>query len=114
LPQLSDNHFNACLKEIARYLNFDRMVEIHEFDLKGRIKKGCSQKVPLNDMMSSKMMRKTFVSISISLGIPTEVIMKSTGHKTHAAFGRYVDISLETQAEYTKKWSSLIDMQVVG
>lgn len=42
--------------------------------------------------MTTRTGRKTFASIKLLQGVPPEVIMKSTGHKTRAAFDAYVGI----------------------
>lgn len=43
--------------------------------------------------LTSKIGRKTFVSMKILQGVPTRLIMLSTGHQTEKAFNRYVGIN---------------------
>ena len=42
--------------------------------------------------LSSKVGRKTFVTLKLYQGVPTRLIMQATGHTTEASFNRYVGV----------------------
>jgi hypothetical protein len=41
------------------------------------------------------------------LGVPTKTSMKRTGHKTFAAYSRYVDVNKECMVSANKQWDEL-------
>jgi hypothetical protein len=45
--------------------------------------------------LSYKIARKTYVTNKVYQGVPTRLIMQSTGHKTEAAFNRYLGVDVE-------------------
>ncbi len=54
-------------------------------------------------------MRKTAATIDNMLGVPTKTSMKRTGHKTFAAYSRYVDVNKDSLAQANKQWDGLLD-----
>ena len=54
-------------------------------------------------------MRKTAATIDNMLGVPTKTSMKRTGHKTFAAFSRYVDVNKDSLSQANKQWDGLLD-----
>lgn len=49
--------------------------------------------------------RRTFVSCSLAMGIPPQVVMKCTGHTGYATMKPYIDTATETQAVEMEKWN---------
>lgn len=104
---ITDKQLNLNLKEIAQILEFNRKLKIHKFDLKGHVVEGKTKIVKLHDIISTKMMRKTRVSIDAHLGIAVQVSMEATGHKTFKSYARYLDINTDTLKEANQKWNTL-------
>lgn len=49
--------------------------------------------------------RRTFVSCSLGMGIPAQVVMKATGHKGYNTMKPYIDTATETQTIEMEKWN---------
>lgn len=49
--------------------------------------------------------RRTFVSCSLAMGIPPQVVMKCTGHTGYATMKPYIDTATETQSVEMEKWN---------
>lgn len=106
MPHQNEETFRRNLKSIADYLVLDRSYEHHTFDIKGKILR--TEKKILKDAISSKFMRKTKVSIDAHIGVPIQVSMSSTGHKTFKSYARYMDINHESIVDANKKWNKLL------
>lgn len=57
------------------------------------------------DIISCHDARRTFVSCSLSMGIPAQVVMKCTGHKGYNTMKPYIETATETQALEMEKWN---------
>lgn len=57
------------------------------------------------DIISCHDARRTFVSCSLAMGVPPEVVMKCTGHKDYATMKPYIDTATETQSIEMQKWN---------
>ena len=51
--------------------------------------------IPKYELISSHTARRTYITISLKLGVPPEMIMKITGHKDRVSFQKYVRFDLE-------------------
>jgi integrase len=63
-------------------------------------------KIPFE--LTSKIGRKTFVTLKILQGVATRVIMLSTGHQTEKAFNRYVGINSDQLVKAYKEKGSFL------
>lgn len=79
---------NRIITEVF-YIGTERKEEAHKF---------C-------DIISNHDARRTFVSCSLSLGIPAETVMKCTGHKSYNTMKPYIETATETQALQMEKWN---------
>ena len=73
----------------AYFIGTKRYEEVHEF---------C-------DIIGCHDARRTFVSNSLAMGIPPQVVMKCTGHTGYATMKPYIDTATETQAVEMEKWN---------
>jgi hypothetical protein len=96
---------NQNLKTIAKKLEWDEVKFIPKYDAYGKLIS--TEEIPLKDIFSTKFMRKTAATIDTYLGIPTKTSMKRTGHKTFAAFSRYVDMNKESMTHANQKWDEM-------
>ena len=93
---------NDGIKEAAKIVGLNRLItEVH-----GEGKALIQETHPLQETLSCHDARRTFVCISLRLGIPAEVVMKSTGHANYAAMKPYMDIMEESVTEQMRKWDS--------
>ena len=98
----SDQKMNDGIKEAAKIVGLNRLItEVH-----GEGKALIQETHPLQETLSCHDARRTFVCISLRLGIPAEVVMKSTGHANYAAMKPYMDIMEESVTEQMRKWDS--------
>ena len=88
LPMISNQKFNKYVKELCKLAEINDPVEIIRYRGSERIANMC----PKYDLVSAHTGRKTFVTLSLSKGIPAEVVMKITGHSDYKSFKRYVDV----------------------
>lgn len=107
LPRVPTNQrMNKNLKEIAKLLEWDDVKYIPKYDNYGKlISVG---EFPLKEIFSTKFMRKTAATIDNMVGVPTKTSMKRTGHKTFAAYSRYVDVNKDSLLKANKQWDSLV------
>ena len=99
---LSDTKMNKGIKKAAKEAGLCRLItEVHG---EGTVIKQDTH--PLFETLSCHDARRSFVCLSLRLGIPAEVIMKSTGHTNYQALKPYMDVMEETVTEQMKKWDS--------
>ncbi len=94
--EISNSHFNKRIKEVAKQIPMlMEKVEIHTTN--GGVRK--DEIVSKWEIIGSHTGRRTFATNAIKAGIPAHVVMKITGHKTYAAFQRYIRIDGQMSAE---------------
>lgn len=96
----SNQKMNDYLKEAAELAGLNREVITTTFCGAKRVE----QVHKLHEIISNHCARRTFVCISLSLGIPQTVVMKCTGHSDYAAMKPYICISDETSRREIAKW----------
>lgn len=98
---LSNQKMNTNIKEAAREAGLNRMIVDTFFT--GTERK--EEQKPFHDIISCHDARRTFVSCSLAMGIPPQVVMKATGHKTYKTMQPYIDTATETQTLEMEKWN---------
>jgi integrase len=94
LPSLSNQKFNSWIKVVARLAG---LIELRTFtNSKGNTRNKVSQ--PLYELISSHCCRRSYATNMFNQGLPTMLIMNSTGHKTEAAFLKYIKATNEDKA----------------
>jgi hypothetical protein len=101
----SNQRMNQNLKSIAKKLEWNEIKFIPKYDVYGKLIS--TEEIPLKEIFSTKFMRKTAATIDNYLGIPTKTSMKRTGHKTFAAYSRYVDVNKESMTHANQKWDEM-------
>lgn len=96
----SNQKMNTFLKEAAKLAGLDR--EIIETSFCGS--KRIEEVYKLHESISCHDARRTFVCISLSLGIPQSVVMTCTGHADYETMKPYIAISDETSKHELVKW----------
>jgi len=89
LPVISNQKMNEYLKELCKLAEINDPVEIVRY--RGAVRE--SQTYPKYELVSAHTGRKTYVTVSLELGVPTEVVMANTGHRDYKSFQRYVKVT---------------------
>lgn len=101
LPFISDQRYNDYIKELFKLeeVCLDRLVtRLNPMTLE-------EEQVPLYEIATSHMARRTFVGTLHKQNVKNEIIASMSGHvKTSRAFARYYDIDNETQNEVVKNY----------
>ncbi len=90
---------NDYLKELGELAEINQPVHILHYSGTKRIEKV----VPKYKVLTSHIARKTFITNALAKGMPTEVIMDITTHKSYRAFQRYFKIVDEHKREQMEK-----------
>ncbi|SMO72309.1 site-specific integrase [Solitalea koreensis] len=99
LPVISNQKMNDYLKEVGKIAGIDKPITIIRFRGAQRLEKKCKK----YEVLTSHVARKTFVTNAYRQGIPTEIIMSITGHKSPEILARYNHIAEEQKREAMKK-----------
>jgi integrase len=103
LPVISNQKMNTYLKELAELAELNEPVR--ETYYKG------SQRIdtvrPKHKLLGTHAGRRTFICNALSLGIPTEVVMKWTGHADYSAMKPYIDIADNIKADAMDKFNKV-------
>jgi hypothetical protein len=111
MPRVPTNQrMNKNLKEIAKLLEWEEIKYIPKYDNFGKLI--TVEEISLKEIFSTKFMRKTAATIDNLLGVPTKTSMKRTGHKTFAAYSRYVDVNKDSMTQANKQWDELVEKQL--
>lgn len=101
LPKgITNQKMNQYLKELAKETDLFND-EVSYIKTKGGEKVKITQ--PRYDEIVTHTARRTYCSISYKLGVPTQSIMKISGHRTEKSFLKYLKISEIDHAERTLK-----------
>ena len=97
----SPQKLNDAVKDAAKAAGIDRTItEVYYIgtERKEEYNKFC-------DIIACHDARRTFVSCSLSMGIPAETVMKCTGHKSYNTMKPYIETATETAALEMEKWN---------
>ncbi|EMR04448.1 tyrosine-type recombinase/integrase [Cesiribacter andamanensis] len=93
----SGQKLNDNLKVLAALAGLDRVEKIYEY--RGGSRKGIEKEVRIQDHISSKYMRKTLVSVLVSLGYGKEIIKEFTGHQDDRVIDHYIQVHRQTKVQ---------------
>lgn len=95
LPKISHQKYNDYLKECAEMVGLNRPVRIVKY-VGG---KAIYSTKLLSKVISSHAARKTFITTSLTLGMPREAVKAISGHKKDATFNKYVKLAEDFKKE---------------
>lgn len=101
----SNARMNTNLKSIASKLEWNEIKFLPRYNEYGKLID--VEEIPLKKIFSTKFMRKTAATIDNYLGIPIKTSMSRTGHKTFAAYSRYVDVNKESMELANNRWDEM-------
>jgi integrase len=104
LPVISIQNTNYYLKECCEKAGIDSPVSIVRYQGKRRIERT----EPKYNLITTHSARRTFVSVSIALGVPIDSIRKQTGHTSERMVQRYDGTDIEAVAlPLSTAWNAL-------
>ena len=106
-PVPSNFRMNQNLKSIARLLDWNEIKYVPKYDNYGKLSH--VYEIPLKEIFCTKFMRKTAATIDNMLGVPIKTSMKRTGHRTFAAYSRYVDVNKDSLLQANKQWDGMLE-----
>ncbi len=89
---ISDQRFNEFIKELCQLSGIDTPTEKRIY----RNRKPIIQVVPKYLLVTSHVMRKSFITLALERGMRAEVVSKISGHKDPKSFRRYVSVTDDT------------------
>ncbi len=101
LPPMAEQRLNRIIKSVAEQAGIDTPITRLRYSGADRIE----ETYPKHALVSSHVGRHTFVVTALTLGIPSEVIRKYTGHKTEATIRPYIAIADQLKAQEMAKFN---------
>lgn len=101
LPSMWTSPLNAAIKRVCQLAGVDTPITRLRYSGQRRIE----ETLPKWKLASSHIGRHTFVVSALTLGIPSEVIRKYTGHKTEATMRPYIAIADELKTQEMAKFN---------
>lgn len=99
LPVISDQKTNAYLKELGKMLGIDAKVR----RVYHRGSEVIEEWVPKYEVLTFHLARKTFVTLSLILGMSEAAVKQISGHKKDASFRKYVYFADEVKKDAMHK-----------
>lgn len=91
LPTMSNQKFNQYIKLVCELSGLTEEVEIVRYKGSKQVK----EVFPKYKLISAHTSRKTYITVSLELGMSAEEVMQISGHTSYKSFKRYVHISRE-------------------
>ena len=101
LPPMAEQRLNRILKKVSKQAGIDTPITRLRYSGSHRLE----ETIPKYEAVSSHIGRHTFVVQALTLGIPSEVIRKYTGHKTEATMRPYIAIADTLKAQEMAKFN---------
>lgn len=101
LPPMAEQRLNRIIKSVAEQAGIDTPITRLRYSGADRLE----ETYPKHALLSSHVGRHTFVVTALTLGIPSEVIRKYTGHKTEATIRPYIAIADQLKAQEMAKFN---------
>jgi len=104
LPLVSHQKFNEYLKECCKDAGINTPTTITRFS--GGKRKSSTH--PKYELITSHVARKTFITLSLLMGVPERVVRNTSGHKKEENFKRYVNFTKEYEKQQLDKgWDKI-------
>lgn len=103
LPRLTNQTMNETIKVIAEDLGLNRQVKKVTYT-NGVLYESYS---PLYEIISTHMARKTYISLSLQMGVPAQFVKAISGHKDDKSFNRYINLAKSHLMPVAQAWDSI-------
>lgn len=90
---MSNQKFNKHVKTVCEIIGLKRLVRKPKFTLDGKVMSGTDIGVPLFEIISSHIGRRTFIREQIEIGRNLREIMSMSGHSSVRVFNGYYDVN---------------------
>lgn len=101
IPIISNQKTNEYLKEICKEAGIQKSIKTTKYNGGN----ASTASIPKWQLVSFHSGRRTFITLSLTKGIPAEIVMKISGHKNYNTFKKYIKFSDQQVAkEFIKKW----------
>ncbi|QHT67395.1 site-specific integrase [Rhodocytophaga rosea] len=90
LPTISDQKFNEYIKELCQLAGINNYMDVYKM-IAGE--KTFIGRLPKYELISSHVMRRTFITEALKNGLPAELVMECSGHKDFKSFARYINFT---------------------
>jgi integrase len=104
---ISNQKVNKHIKEIGKIVGLSRLVSNPKFNVEGKVKENSSTRIPLHELLTTHIMRRTFIREGVENNIPTHVLMSMSGHTTEKVFRKYFSTTTKELDEEGKKMFSM-------
>ena len=101
IPKITSTKLNLNLKKCCEILGWDKKIVLTRF--RGAIAE--KREFYKFELITSHVMRKTFISVSLELGIPERVVKTISNHKDERSFRRYVKLEGKYLVDEMSKWN---------
>jgi len=101
IPKLKSQKLNDNLKRCCEILGWDKKIVLTRY--RGAIAE--KREFYKYELITSHVMRKTFISVSLELGIPERVVKTISNHKDERSFRRYVKLESKYLVDEMSKWN---------
>jgi integrase len=95
IPVYTGQKVNNNLKKIGEQAKLNRLVTTMKYRGSILLKQTCA----LHEILHFHCSRRTFISYMFEQGVPSEIIMKLSNHKTHRNFAKYNSIQEKQKSE---------------
>lgn len=104
---ISNQKVNKHIKEIGKIVGLNRLVSNPKFNEEGKVKENSSTRIPLHELLTTHIMRRTFIREGDENNIPKHVLMSMSGHTTEKVFKKYFSTTTKELDEEGKKMFSM-------
>ncbi len=105
LPRISNQKFNQYIKLVGELAGINEEVEIVRYSGANQIR----ETYPKHKLISAHTSRKTYITVSLELGMTAEEVMQISGHTSYKSFKRYVHVTKErAKKSMNNAWKDLI------
>ena len=102
LPVITTQKMNDYIKELGQLAGFNEQVTVIRYFGTKRVEETYKKW----EIMSTHMMRRTFISNSLIMQIPESEVMAISGHKSYNSFKRYFKVRDEQKVSAMQKWEN--------
>jgi integrase len=89
LPVVSNQKMNDHLKILGKKADFNEAVKVIQY-FDGREQESY---LPFHEILTTHVARKSYITNSLTLGVPERVVREISGHKDEKSFARYVKLA---------------------
>lgn len=95
---ISNQNMNAYAKELCKLCGINEPFELTEY--RGNIK--VNKTVPKHELITTHTGRRTFATNLLLKGVPAEIVMEFTGHRSYESFSKYVNIPKKSKMDIVR------------